>query len=86
MSTTDPPLGSGFAFRHDDPADEHEAERANRHLDRADRFGEQERQLPGTPRDLEEKAEEIVVREQGVNSFAHAEEVDRMERPPSVND
>jgi hypothetical protein len=34
----------------------------------------------------ERKAEEIVIREQGVNSFAHAEEADRMERPPSVND
>ena len=39
-------------------------------------------EIPNDPINPAQRAEEIVVREQGVNSFAHAEEVDRMEQPP----
>lgn len=87
MSTTsgNPPVGVGYGFDHDDPAEPNEERRSNQQ-DAQDRIGEQDRELPNEPMDAQEKAEEIVVREQGVTSFAHAEEVDRMERPPSVND
>jgi hypothetical protein len=81
MSTTsEPPLGTSDAFRHDDPDEAMEEGRVNPPL------GEQQRTLAGAPRDLEEKAEEIVKREQGVNSFANADETDAMIEPPSVND
>ena len=87
MSTTsgNPPVGVGYGFDHNDPAEPDEERRTNQQ-DAQDRIGEQDRKLPNEPMDAQEKAEEIVVREQGVTSFAHAEDVDRMERPPSVND
>lgn len=86
MSNGNPPVGSGYGFDHDDPdLSAEERQRGNRQ-DARDRLGEQDRELPGEPMSAERKVEEIVVREQGVNSFAHAEEEDRMERPPSVND
>ncbi|GEM_PF-5883569 len=86
MSNGNPPVGAGYGFAHDNPAEPSEERRANRRQDRQDHIGEQDRALPNVPMDAEERVEQIVVREQGVNSFAHAEEVDRMERPPSVND
>lgn len=85
MTSGNPPVGVGYGFDHTDPAEPAE-ERRIRQQDARDRIGEQDRELPNVPMDAEEKVEEIVVREQGVNSFADAEEVDRMERPPSVSD
>ncbi len=86
MSNGNPPVGAGYGLPTDDPAEPVEEQRANIRQDRQDRIGEQDRELPNVPMSAEQKVEEIVVREQGVNSFADAEEVDRMERPPSVND
>ena len=86
MSTTDPPPGSSYAFSHDDPAEADEEQRARPLRDRQDRIGEQERELPGTARNLAEKADQIVKREEGVRSFRYAEETDQMERPPSIRD
>lgn len=86
MTSSNPPVGVGYGFNHTDPAEPDEERRTNTQQDRQDRIGEQERELPNVPMSAEQKVEEIVVREQGVNSFADAEEVDRMERPPSVND
>lgn len=86
MSSGNPPVGANYGFRHDDPAEPDDARGTNRPRDAQDRIGEQERALPDVPMDPEERVEQIVVREQGVNSFAYAEDVDRMERPPSVND
>lgn len=85
MTSGNPPVGVGYGFDHTDP-DEPDEERQSQQQDTQDRVGTQDRELPNVPMSAEERAEEIVVREQGVNSFAHAEEVDRMERPPSVND
>jgi hypothetical protein len=85
MTSGNPPVGVGYGFDHEDPAEPDE-ERQRRQRDVRDRVGTQERELPNEPMSAEERVEEIVVREQGVNSFADAEEVDRMERPPSVND
>ncbi len=85
MSSGNPPVGVGYGFNHEDP-DEPIEERPSHQQDAQDRIGTQDRELPDVPMSAEEKAEKIVVREQGVNSFANAEEVDRMERPPSVND
>jgi len=88
MSTSsgNPPVGVGYGFRHDDPANAAEERRENGQQDAEDRFGTLDRELPNVPMDPEQKVEELVVREQGVNSFANAEEVDRMEQPPSVRD
>ncbi len=77
MSSGNPPVGSGYDLRDTDPDEPIEERRANNQQDRA---------LPDVPMNAEQKVEQIVVREQGVNSFADAEKVDRMERPPSVND
>ena len=85
MTSGNPPVGVGYGFDHTDP-DEPGEERPTRQQETQDRVGTQDRELPNVPMSAEEKVEEIVVREQGVNSFANAEEVDRMERPPSVND
>jgi hypothetical protein len=85
MTSGNPPVGVGYGFNHEDPAEPDE-ERQPRQRDARDRIGTRERELPDEPMSAEERAEEVVVREQGVNSFADAEEVDRMERPPSVND
>lgn len=87
MSTSgNPPVGAGYGLPTDDPDEPVEERRTTNQQDRQDRIGEQERELPNAPMSAEQRVEEIVVREQGVNSFADAEEVDRMERPPSVND
>jgi hypothetical protein len=88
MSTSsgNPPVGIGYGFRHDDSAEPAEERRGNDQRDAQDRFGTLDRELPNEPMDPEQKAKELVVREQGVNSFANAEEVDRMEQPPSVRD
>jgi hypothetical protein len=85
MTSGNPPVGVGYGFNHEDPAEPDE-ERPSHQQDVQDRVGTQDRELPDVPMSAEEKVEEIVVREQGVNSFANAEEVDRMVRPPSVND
>ncbi len=91
MSTSNgtPPIGAGYGLPSNDPDESVEEQRTNTQQDqqdRQDRIGEQEREVPNIPMNAEQKVEEIVVREQGVSSFADAEEVDRMERPPSVND
>jgi hypothetical protein len=88
MSTSsgNPPVGVGYGFRHDDTDAPAEERRGNSQQDAEDRFGTLDRELPNDPMTPEQKAEELVVREQGVNSFANAEEVDRMEQPPSVRD
>jgi hypothetical protein len=88
MSTSsgNPPVGVGYGFRHDDPDTPAEERNGSEQKDARDRFGTLDRELPNEPMDPEQKAEEIVVREQGVNSFSHAEEVDNMEQPPSVRD
>ncbi len=86
MSNGTPPVGVGYGLPTDDPDEPVEERRTNTRQDRQDRIGEQERELPNVPMNAEQKVEEIVVREQGVSSFADAEEVDRTERPPSVND
>jgi len=88
MSTSsgNPPVGVGYGFRHDDSAEPPEERRGSGQQEAQDRFGTLDREIPDTPMDPEQKAEEIVVREQGVNSFANAEEADRMEQPPSVRD
>lgn len=88
MSTSsgNPPVGVGYGFRHDDPAEPAEERQQGGQQDAEDRFGTLDRDLPNEAMTPEQKAEEIVIREQGVNSFANAEEVDRMERPPSVRD
>ncbi len=87
MGTTsgNPPVGIGYGFDHTDP-DEPDEERTTHEQDTQDRVGTQDRELPDVPMSAEEKVEKIVVREQGVRSFADAEDVDQMERPPSVND
>ncbi|MCA1668853.1 MAG: hypothetical protein LC793_15955 [Thermomicrobia bacterium] len=85
MTSGNPPVGVGYGFNQDDPAEPDE-ERQPSQQETRDRVGTQERELPNVPMNAEEKVEQIVVREQGVSSFADAEEVDRMERPPSVND
>ncbi|MGI8690922.1 MAG: hypothetical protein ACR2M3_20270 [Thermomicrobiales bacterium] len=86
ISNGNPPVGVGYGLPTDDPDEPVEERKTNTRQDRQDRIGEQERELPNGPMSAEQKVEEIVVREQGVNSFADAEEVDQMERPPSVND
>lgn len=88
MSTSsgNPPVGVGYGFRHDDPDEPAEERRGSDQRDARDRLGTLDRELPNEPMDPEQKAEEIVVREQGVNSFANAEEADRMEQPPRVRD
>ncbi len=86
MSNGTPPVGVGYGLPTNDPDESVEERQANNRQDRQDRIGEQERELPNGPMSAEQKVEEIVVREQGVISFADAEEVDGMERPPSVND
>ena len=88
MSTSsgNPPVGADNSFRHDDPTEPAEERRGNDQRDAEDRIGTLDRELPNDPMNPAQKAEEIVVREQGVNSFAHAEKVDRMEQPPSVRD
>ena len=85
-SNSNPPLGSGYALPTDDPDEPMEQRRGNRSGDVADQVGAKDRELPGTARTLEEQAEQIVEREQGVTSFADAEDIDRMERPLSAND
>jgi hypothetical protein len=85
MTSGNPPVGVGYGFDHEDPAEPGE-ERHSHQQDKQDRVGTQDRELPDVPMSAEERVEEIVVREQGVNSFANAEKVDRMVRPPSVND
>ncbi len=69
MTSGNPPVGVGYGFDHTDPAEE----RRTRQQDARDRIGEQDRELPNVPMDAEKKVEEIIVREQGVNSFADAE-------------
>lgn len=86
MSNGNPPVGSGYGLPTDDPDTPAEERRMDRQRDAQDRIGEQDRALPNAPMTPEQRAQEIVVREQGVSSFADAEETDRMERPPSVND
>lgn len=88
MSTSsgNPPVGVGYGFRHDDPDEPAEERRGSDPEDAQDRVGTLDRKLPNEPMSPEQKAEQIVVREQGVSSFANAEEVDRMEQPPSVSD
>ena len=88
MSTSsgNPPVGTGNSFRHDDPAEPAEERRGGGQQDAQDRIGTLDREIPNDPMNAARKAEEIVVREQGVNSFAHAEKTDRMEQPPSMND
>lgn len=86
MSNGNPPVGAGYGLPTDDPDEPAEERRANTQQDRQDRIGEQQRALPNAPMSAEQKVEEIVVREQGVSSFADAEGVDHMERPLSVND
>jgi hypothetical protein len=88
MSTSsgNPPVGVGYGFRHDDPDEPAEERHESNQRDAQDRFGTLDREIPDAPMDPEQKAEEVVVREQGVNSFANAEEVDRMEQSPSVRD
>lgn len=88
MSTSsgNPPVGTGNSFRHDDPAEPAEERRGNGQQDAQDRFGTLEREIPNDTATPESKVEQLIVREQGVNSFAHAEEVDRMEKSPSVRD
>lgn len=86
MSNGNPPVGAGYGLPTDDPDEPVEERQTNTRQDRQDRIGEQEREVPNVPMSAEQKVEEIVVREQGVTSFADAEAVDRMERPPSVND
>ncbi len=86
MSNGNPPVGSGYGLPTDDPDEPIEERRLDRRQDTQDRIGEQDREIPNTPMTPEQHAQEIVVREQGVTSFADAEETDRMERPPSVND
>ncbi len=87
MSTSgNPPVGAGYGLPTGDPDEPIEERRLHTQQDRQDRIGEQQRDLPNEPMSAEQKVEEIIVREQGVTSFANAEEVDRMERPPSVND
>ncbi len=85
MTSGNPPVGAGYGLNQEDPAEPDE-ERQSRQQETRDRVGTQDRELPNVPMSAEEKVEQIVVREQGVTSFANAEEVDRMERPPSVND
>jgi len=85
ISNGNPPIGYGFGLPHEDP-DDPEERRDPAQRDAQDRFGALDRELPNTPLTPEEKVQEIVVREQGVNSFAHAEETDTMESPPSVRD
>jgi len=46
----------------------------------------QDRELAATPRDLRDKADMIVKREQGVTDFAQAEETDAMILPRSTRD
>ncbi|MDQ6834323.1 MAG: hypothetical protein M3008_13080 [Chloroflexota bacterium] len=88
MSTSNgtPPVGAGYGLPTNDPDESVEERRTNTQQDHQDRIGEQEREVPNIPMSAEQKVEQIVVREQGVSSFADAEEVDRMERLPSVND
>jgi len=86
MSNGNPPVGAGYGLPTNDPDEPVEERQTNTRQDRQDRIGEQEREVPNVPMSAEQKVEEIVVREQGVTSFADAEAVDRMERPPSVND
>lgn len=85
-SSDNPPVGASHGFRHDDPDEPAEERQGSGQQDAADRLGTLDRTLPNEPMDPERKVEEIVVREQGVASFADAEDVDRMERPPSVRD
>ncbi len=86
MSNGNPPVGSGYSLPSDDPDEPTEKRRIDRQQDAQDRIGEQDRELPNVPMTPEQRVQEIVVREQGVTSFADAEETDRMVRPPSVND
>jgi hypothetical protein len=85
MSTTNshPPLGSSDAFRHDDPDDVNEATEGRRVVSDPT---VQDRKIAGLPRDLQEKADMIVKREQGVTDFAHADETDAMVQPRSARD
>jgi len=85
LSTTNshPPLGRSDAFRHDDPEDVNEATE-DRHVVSDPTV--QDRELAATPRDLQEKADMIVKREQGVTDFAHAEETDALIQPRSARD
>lgn len=86
MSNGNPPVGYGYGVPHNDPEEPAEQRQGSGGQEAQDRLGMLDRELPDEPMDPERRAEEIVVREQGVNSFAHAEEADRMERPPSVRD
>ena len=86
MSNGNPPVGSGYGLPTDDPDEPTEERHMDRQQDAQDRIGEQDRELPNVPMTPEQRVQEIVVREQGVTSFADAEETDRMVRPPSVND
>jgi hypothetical protein len=85
MSTTNshPPLGSSDAFRRDDPDDVNEA-MEDRHVVSDPTV--QDRELATAPRDLQEKADMIVKREQGVTDFAHADETGTMIQPRSARD
>jgi hypothetical protein len=85
MSSTNshPPLGSSDTFRHDDPDDVNEA-MEDRHVVSDPTV--QDRELAAAPRSLEDKADMIVKREQGVTDFAHAEETDAMVQPRSARD
>ncbi len=86
MSNGTPPVGSGYGLPTDDPDQPIEERRMDRQQDTQDRIGELDREIPNAPMTPEQRVQEIVIREQGVTSFADAEETDRMERPPSVND
>ncbi len=86
MSNGTPPVGSGYGLPTDDPDQPIEERRMDRQQDTQDRIGELDREIPNAPMTPEQRVQEIVVRERGVTSFADAEETDRMERPPSVND
>lgn len=85
MSATNshPPLGSSDTFRHDDPDAVNEA-MEDRHVVSDPTV--QDREIAATPRDLQEKADMIVKREQGVTDFAYAEETDAMIQPRSTRD
>lgn len=83
LTSDNPPLGSSDILRHDDP-DNPDAAREARRV--PDDQTVQDRELDGSARTLEEKADRIVKREQGVTDFSAAEETDAMIQPRSVND
>lgn len=83
LTSDNPPLGASDTLRHDDPDDPDAAREARRVADDPEVQG---RELDGSARTLEEKADQIVRREQGVTDFSAAEQTDAMVQPRSVND